>query len=1041
MKMALRKSRNPDMSINDLDYTIVYQICQNFDVDKGWEHLAACIGYSVRDIQQFELEHNRPHGSASKKILWDWGTRGGTVRNLYDKLALINKTQSMRLLEHIVNPVQEKKVVDLEKVENGPRDVSSIDSKLDNNSIESNGAGSIDYNPGDLPIPSMKPRNMTINMNMAMESQDKPCNKTMGMLYDHSPTGAASMAGLETLLDGPASCKGNMGAASSSMQSLERVRSVVEDGCQSPYMSQLSFEEREIAHALLSMPNYTYKELSQATDGFSVNKKLGQGKYGAVYSGHVKNTKCAIKKLSRVLGNEEKSAMHMASELKALSRYHHENLVTLYGYAIDGDEVCLVYQYMVNKSLHDCLHGQVTVLTWEQRLAILKGAACGLQFLHSVEKTPVIHGDIKSSNILLDRHMEAKIGDLGLAQQATGGEVTGRLTHITRATMCHHDYENKAYYAPEISRGNVFSVKGDTYAFGVVLLETLTGQLAYDDRREGSNEEKYLHEYVQNALEESPDMERQKRFQDRRMKISFPARMFEALFTLALRCIQEKKKDRPLMVDVYKDIETCEAIQGHDYTNTQELDTSIKKGKDGCQSGKQVSKVDRSIAVDHISFTEPGSVCLKAPPPNAASSTKSLPSPVDMLPKGQPIPEAFKLQMEIDMRQKQPEYCNVKQLTNQMGDCMVSEVVLKSDTKKLAEIERSNKEFKYNLPTQPSTENNQEIGAELQCGVSEGKDKEADHNPGIYMKAKEVMMSDPRKQEVKQAEKLESHHYENVDPIGKSGQTSGSMKEVQESSFEDKSQGLVRQNATEYSYHDNREDIEDGKCSSGESFTGMEAEPFNPMDTEIEGIINIKHNSSMMELFNNFDFAKKDCHLDDLPTYEEDGEFEINFEFDHKSESETSTVTDSINHEQDQANSDDELFRQGSHVSCMEDEKISNNMIVAPQLDDHHRRFARYQEMATGDYDDLQERSAEKNVYATLQTDCTSQGGDDSIRSVQVPADFKINGIKHVKSIEKNTKNATSGQEKHSQDYVNVASMNNQRNLREASEGECPEYV
>ena len=73
-----------------------------------------------------------------------------------------------------------------------------------------------------------------------------------------------------------------------------------------------------------------------------------------------------------------------------------------------------------------------------------------------------------SANILLDRHLDAKIGDLGLAQQATGGTVTGELTHITKKNTDAKDYKNKAYYAPEILRGNGFSVKGDTYAFGVV---------------------------------------------------------------------------------------------------------------------------------------------------------------------------------------------------------------------------------------------------------------------------------------------------------------------------------------------------------------------------------------------------------------------------------------------------------------------------------------------------------------------------------------------------------------------------------------------
>lgn len=78
-----------------------------------------------------------------------------------------------------------------------------------------------------------------------------------------------------------------------------------------------------------------------------------------------------------------------------------------------------------------------------------------------------------SSNILLTAHFEARISDLGLAQQATGGEVTGKLTHVTKKNTSIQDYENKAYYAPEIARGNGFSIKGDTYAFGVV------GEISY----------------------------------------------------------------------------------------------------------------------------------------------------------------------------------------------------------------------------------------------------------------------------------------------------------------------------------------------------------------------------------------------------------------------------------------------------------------------------------------------------------------------------------------------------------------------------------
>ena len=126
-------------------------------------------------------------------------------------------------------------------------------------------------------------------------------NKNIKHLSSCEP-GAASVQVNECQADGPASGKGNMGAASSA-RSLERVKSAVEE-CEgrssSSYMSQLSNDEKGVALALMTTPNYTYKELSQATDGFRVDHKLGQGKFGAVYLGVVKNTKCAIKKLYQV---------------------------------------------------------------------------------------------------------------------------------------------------------------------------------------------------------------------------------------------------------------------------------------------------------------------------------------------------------------------------------------------------------------------------------------------------------------------------------------------------------------------------------------------------------------------------------------------------------------------------------------------------------------------------------------------------------------------------------------------------------------------
>lgn len=113
-------------------------------------------------------------------------------------------------------------------------------------------------------------------------------------------------------------------------------------------------------------------------------------------------------------------------ELRILNAVRHDNILPLYGYSLGGDFPCLVYQFMPNGSLEDrllCRQGTYP-LNWEQRFNIARGTARGLQFLHTMGDKPLIHGDIKSANILLDKNFEPKIGDFGLARE-------GPQTHYT----------------------------------------------------------------------------------------------------------------------------------------------------------------------------------------------------------------------------------------------------------------------------------------------------------------------------------------------------------------------------------------------------------------------------------------------------------------------------------------------------------------------------------------------------------------------------------------------------------------------------------
>ncbi|XP_053377162.1 uncharacterized protein LOC123530515 isoform X2 [Mercenaria mercenaria] len=1020
--MPVKRERHPDMNLNDLDYSITYQICQNFDIDRSWELLAGAVGYSTSHIQTFELEIQRANGSPTKRLLWDWGSRGGTIRNLYDKLELINRTQSMKLLEHIVNPETGKRKEKECKVDNTSADQESLSSKSDNFSSSDNMEHNF-YDTDSLPIPSMKKcgpvvketNTPDVNFNMPCMKNEKTGNKSpmFDKMLDKilEPQGASSVE-MIAHADGPASEMGNLGAASSAARTLERVRSVVEYGSEGINMSGLSESERQFAQALLGTPNYTYKDLSVATNGFCVRNRLGQGKYGEVYYGVVKNTKCAIKKLTqnREKTEDENSTLCMAAELKTLSRYRHENIVSLYGYTLDNDEVCLVYQYMTNGSLYQCLHNKPgVILTWEQRLSILRGAACGLQFLHTVDKKPVIHGAIKSGNILLDNHFEAKIGDLGLAKQATGGEVTGRLTHITKKTTSIHDYKNKAYHPPEIARGNGFSVKGDAYSFGVVIFECLSGQEAYDERREGSVELKYLVEYIQSALDDSPKLNKQKTFQDPKLKISFPTTTFELVFEVAQRCTKEKKKDRPNMVEVFAEIVKCENDHsGPEYQNVQE---AVE------HKGKQIEA--GSIHEHHMSVKNQPSYSpgLKAPPD--VNPTKAVPtSPIDLLPKDQPLPVPFRLQQELDRQKALVEghvYVNTDQMTAQMKTTYLS------DPKKLEKLEKFDKE---------------------NVSDSSGKGQSVLHipfRPGQPLENTEVISASEKNC-------LNDDIYEVASDPEKEMRPGASAKSPVEAQYV---------NVSDVS----SETGKNGRKNPNEESQGPGSDKSIDFSKEFEEISDkgCKGYSSMNGIFDKFHLLAQDECLINVPEVDQvddNEEFDIKFDFE-ADDSESSTITESINNDLDLCSADfndDALFVSEGHVHYVNvQEKVSNENIDA-SLEEHQKKLSMYQGMTRNDSEELHERSAQQEESDMAVKNLPGQGHSQNVfeNGIEVghyqnclnlgkgqgceskPTDGDYSNVSAVHGNRNRPERASAGKVANIQDFL-------QR--REPSEGHCEEYV
>ncbi|XP_074267407.1 cysteine-rich receptor-like protein kinase 15 [Silene latifolia] len=211
---------------------------------------------------------------------------------------------------------------------------------------------------------------------------------------------------------------------------------------------------------------YNFATLKTATGDFSAANTLGKGGFGFVYKGTLESgEQLAIKRLSSTSGQGTKEFM---AEARFLAKLQHTNLVKLQGFCLEGDEKLLVYEFMPNSSLERYLFDaeKRPVLDWATRFNIILGIAKGLQYLHEDSRLTIIHRDLKPDNILLDKEMNPKIADFGLAKLLQVVEKRGTTSRIIGT---------QGYMAPECLMGE-FSDKSDVYSFGVMLLEIVSGQ-------------------------------------------------------------------------------------------------------------------------------------------------------------------------------------------------------------------------------------------------------------------------------------------------------------------------------------------------------------------------------------------------------------------------------------------------------------------------------------------------------------------------------------------------------------------------------------
>ncbi|GLT79308.1 hypothetical protein SLA2020_508010 [Shorea laevis] len=348
-------------------------------------------------------------------------------------------------------------------------------------------------------------------------------------------------------------------------------------------VSSLSNAPAEAAHC------FALSEMEDATTNFE--KKIGSGGFGVVYYGKLKDGKeIAVKVLA---SNSFQGKREFTNEVTLLSRIHHRNLVQFHGYCQEEGRSLLVYEFMHNGTLKEHLYGPLTSerrINWLKRLEIAEDAAKGIEYLHTGCVPAIIHRDLKTSNILLDKHMRAKVSDLGLSKLAVDG--VSHVSSIVRGTV--------GYLDPEYYISQQLTDKSDVYSFGVILLELMSGQEAISNESFGAN----CRNIVQWAKLhiESGDIQG---IIDPSLQNEYDIQSMWKIAEKALMCVQPHGHMRPSISEVLKEIQDAILIEkeslairegNSDEMSRQSINSSLNIGSLDFGGTDNYLLVDDSIA-------------------------------------------------------------------------------------------------------------------------------------------------------------------------------------------------------------------------------------------------------------------------------------------------------------------------------------------------------------------------------------------------------------------------------------------------------------
>ncbi|KAF8391175.1 hypothetical protein HHK36_023476 [Tetracentron sinense] len=285
---------------------------------------------------------------------------------------------------------------------------------------------------------------------------------------------------------------------------------------------------------------FNFRQIKAATHNFSSANKIGEGGFGPVYKGVLPNgAPIAVKQLSP---KSKQGVREFVNEIGTIAALQHPNLVKLLGCCTEDNQLLIVYEYMENNSLAHALFGPEEFrsrLNWPTRVKICLGMAKGLAFLHEESKLKIVHRDVKPTNVLLDKDLNAKISDFGFAKLYED-EKTHVITRIAGTT---------GYMAPDYAMRGYLTNKADVYSFGVVVLEIMSGK---NSMKYKPNEESFYLLDLAYVLQEKGNLIA---LVDSTLRYDYSMKEALTILELAMLCTNPSPTLRPTMSEVVRILE------------------------------------------------------------------------------------------------------------------------------------------------------------------------------------------------------------------------------------------------------------------------------------------------------------------------------------------------------------------------------------------------------------------------------------------------------------------------------------------------------